>query len=227
MRSTGRTALTALVPILAVLALGAVSAAPALASSLPEFGKLNSGNRKLTLTSSSEAKLETVTGFTFRCGSSSGTGELTGAKTATIAFKFTGCGVNRASCTTSGDNEGEITTPSLPAELVYLSKEKHEAGLVVNYQQTDLAAWECEAGSPGGIHGSIIVPISPVNTSTTSHTLDFVGKEGTQQPTSYENAEGKKASAAPTMLLFAGGYTEGSLTDAFTATTKEGLEVKA
>ena len=213
------------VGLIAVLALGALSAAPAFAG-LPEFGKLNSGNRKLTLTSSSGTAFENYN-FIFRCDSSSGTGELTGAKTGTIILKFTGCVLNRASCSSPGDSPGEITTASLPAELVYTSKEKHEAALVVNYKQTDFAAWRCEAASEGGIHGSIIAPITAVNTKTTSHALDFVAKEYTQQPTSYENEEGTKVAAAPTMSILGEPFLEGSLADAFTATTKEGLEIKA
>jgi hypothetical protein len=191
---------------------------------LPEFKKTVS-NKKLTLTGS-VVGFKTVTGLSYSCGGSSGEGEITGVKTATIALKFAGCGVDGVKCTSEGDESGVITTGSLPAQLVYLSKEKHEVALVVNYHETNFASWVC-LGSNQGIHGSIIVPLSPVNTPSKSFTMDFAGKEGVQQPSSFEGAEGGKVAASPTMALVSEIYYQASLEDSMTLATKLQAEIQA
>jgi hypothetical protein len=182
---------------------------------------------KFTTTGGS-VKFETTSGTNYGCSTSSGKGEFLTAKTATITLTFKGCSDNGFKCTSEGAEAGTIATASLPVELVYLSKEKHEAGLVVNYHGTSLAKWRCEGGvSSAGIDESIVVPITPVNTSTKSFTIDFAGKSGIQQPSWYESAEGTKITDYPTMSLLGDGYQEGSLTDAMTLATLEKIEVKA
>jgi hypothetical protein len=190
---------------------------------LPEFKKIVN-NKKFTLTGG-ETHFRVVSGVNWGCGGTSAEGELTGAKTATIAFRFGDCGVSGGKCTTEGDESGEITTGSLPAQLVYLSKEKREVGLVVNYHETNFAAWHCP-GVSGGIHGSIIVPITPVNKATKSFAMDFAGKEGIQQPTSFEGAE-EKMFASPTMALISEIYQEGSMEASTSLATKLEAEIAA
>lgn len=207
--------------LVAVLAVCIVSVASASAA-LPEFKK-TVNNKKVTLTGGSDVTFTNVAGESYGCVGSSGEGEITGAKTATVALKWQRCAAGSKSCTTSGDEAGEITTGSLPAELVYLSKEKHEVGLVVNYDETAFASWVC-GGIAHGIHGSILVPIGPVNTAAKSFTMDFTGEKGVQQPTSYEGAEGK-VSVRPTMSLISEAYYEGSLGDSLTLGTTLPLEI--
>jgi hypothetical protein len=194
---------------------------------LPEFSKeaLHKPANAFTVEGSTVV-LKEVTGSNFTCDSVKAEGKFLTAKTASIAFKFFNCGVSGAFCKTIGAGEGEITTGTLPAELVYLSKEKHEVGLVVNYHATEFATWTCPTVKEGGIDGSIIVPIAPVNTKTASFTLGFAGKEGVQQPSSFEGAE-EKVSAFPTMSLFGGSFEEGSLGSSMTISDLEKVEIKA
>jgi hypothetical protein len=194
---------------------------------LPEFSKeaLEKPANKFTATGSGPGFRE-VTGTNYGCDSSSAEGKFLTAKTASIEFKFKGCGADGSSCTTPGDESGEITTGSLPAQLVYLSKEKHEAALVVNYHETDYATWDCPDVTEAGIHGSIIVPITPVNTKTASLTLAFEGEEGKQKPRSFEGFE-EKMSASPTLSLLGGPFDEGSVESSMKITDVEKIEVKA
>jgi hypothetical protein len=164
-------------------------------------------------------------GSSYGCSGSSGEGEITGATSAKVSLALTGCGADGTQCTSAGAKAGEIKTGSLPAALRYLSAEKHEAALVLNYHATDFAAWNC-AGAEHGIHGSIVVPITVINKSASSYTLKLAEESGQQTPRSFEGAEGK-VNASPTLSLIGSLYEEGSVTDTLTLKAGWAFEVKA
>jgi hypothetical protein len=199
------------------------------AAGLPEFSKgtIEPPANKFK-TGGASVHFESTSGINYGCTSGSAEGQFTGVKTATVSFKFIGCGDGGSACTTEGDESGEITTASMPAQLVYLSKAKHEAGLVVNYHEEtpQIATWSCPGAVDAGIQGSIIVPIAPVNTKTKSYTLHFVGTKGVQQPSAFEGVE-EKFSAFPEMSLLGDGYQEGSLESPLEFKDVEAIEVKA
>jgi hypothetical protein len=199
------------------------------APGLPEFkfGELKSV--KFTLKGTG-VTFTNVAGTTYSCTASKGEGELTGPKTASVRLVFTLCGAANFGCKSPGAEAEEIKTGALPAVLRYISKEKHEAGLVINYHEEKFAEWECSGFGGGlGIHGSIIAPITEVNVSSTTHTLNLVAggsKNAQQEPKSFEGAEGN-VSASPTLALISPSYEEGSVGSSFTMTSSHAVEVKA
>jgi hypothetical protein len=192
---------------------------------LPEFSP---ASKTLYTVKGSLVSFRTTAGLTYTCTASKGDGEITGAKSATAKLTFTGCGTATVKCQSEGAQSGEIKTGTLPVELVYVSKEHHEAGLVFNFKASAFATWACN-GTAQGIRNSIVATLSPVNASTTSHTVTFAETTtpGIQNPTQYENDEGKLVSAWAEMQIVSSAWLQGSLVNQLTLTTPEPLEVKA
>jgi hypothetical protein len=188
---------------------------------LPEFSP---ASKTLYTVKGGLVSFRTTAGLSYTCTASKGEGEITGAKSATAKLTFTGCGTGTVKCQSEGAQSGEINTGTLPVELVYVSKEHHEAGLVFTFTTT----WACN-GTAQGIRNSIIAVLSPVNVSTTSHTVTFAetNTAGIQNPTQYENDEGKLVSAWAEMQIVSSAWLQGSLIDQLTLTTPGPIEVKA
>jgi hypothetical protein len=174
-------------------------------------------------------KFEDNERVTYGCSASSGTGEITGAKTATVSLKFTGCGANGWSCQNEGAPSGEIKTGTLPAVLEYISRERQEAGLVVNYTSGTIAKWSCGTTTGLGLRGAVVAAITPVNSSSSTHTVTFAktANIGEQNPTQYENGEKRLVTAWPEMALINQTYFQGAVTDQLTLTTSEAVNIKA
>jgi hypothetical protein len=218
-----------LVALVAMLTLGALTSASASAA-LPEFHHAKEIALGYTL-NGGEVKFKTNSGLSYGCASSKGEGSVTGAKTATAKLTFKGCRAGFTPCQSEGAAAEEIKTGSLPVELVYISKEKHEAGLVFNYKPPlpfTFAKWACN-GTSQGIRNSIIAALTPVNTNTFSHTVTFAetNKAGIQNPTQYEDEEGKLITAWAEMQIVSTNWLQGALVNQLTLTTPEPLEVKA
>lgn len=216
---------------LVVLATASVLAATSASAALPEF-KYTSKHLQI---SGGEAKFTMVDGLTIHCSKVTGEGELTGAKTASAKLTFTGCGANGVQCESTGAPLGEVKTGTLPVELVYLSKEKHEVGLVFNYEEPThkfpppppltFAQWEC-SGRGGGMRRAVIATVSPVNTKASSFSVTFSQKStGVENPTFYEAETGEHINAFPELGIF-GAYEEGSMTDSATLAS-EAFEISA
>ena len=228
-----RTILTALTAALILTTTTAATASAALPEFTTQSGKTN---MKFTL-KGGEIDFETPS-VRFICAESTGEAAQTGKKTATATLTLKHCWSQSTECNTPGAKSGEIKTGSLPVELVYISKEHKEAALIFNYHATEPKAtfvtWECDGGLATGlgIRGSIIAPITPVNTQTETHTFKFAStKMGLQSPTEYETETGTKAKAFPELALFASAfYEEGDLKGQWTMTDAAGsgtLEIKA
>jgi hypothetical protein len=232
----------------AILALSGLATSQALATETlaftPQSGKLPV--KGVTLKSGSGGIDFTQETTVYGCSSMTAEGEITGRKTAKLKFVFKGCGTpNGTQCHTLGAPEGEIKTETLPVELVYTSKAKHEAALDLNYEEPteafpppphkQLATWYCKSlfeSGPYGIRGSILAPITPVNTLTNTFKLKLTEKEHKQTPTTYETEAGKAYTAFPEMALISEFYSEGALWGSTQAElaipTLEGkLEIKA
>jgi hypothetical protein len=227
----------------AIAAFAAINAGQAFATETLSFSPLSNKfpvhasvkGGSLTLTQEGEK--------TIVCSKSSGEAEITGHKTAKIKLTLSSCGSGFSTCNTHGAASGEIKTEALPVELVYVSKEKHEAGLDINYQtppaeKGQLVSYECELlGSKQtgyGVRGSIVAPVTPVNTDVMTHKAKLA-KNATyawiQSPVSYETETGTSFKAFPEVALTSPNtYYEGSVTDELEITSLESqgpVEIKA
>jgi hypothetical protein len=183
-------------------------------------------------------------GTSYGCSASTGEGQITGHKTGTVKLKLTGCRTMPSfqPCQNTATS-GEIVSLSLPVQLVYKSKASHEAALDLNYEEPteefppppkkQLATWHCgslnEFG-PFGIRGSILAPVTPVNTLTLAHTVKMLEHEGLQSPSSYETEAGKVFSAFPELAIFTTTYFKGAVTGELEMKTIEAegkIEIKA
>jgi hypothetical protein len=105
--------------VVAILVLGAVTSASALAA-LPEFSTRNGA--KYIVTQSGEGTLSTAKSGSIKCKNGSGTGEVTGAKTATAKVNFKECkeSVFNTACKTTGAGANEIQSVLLKGTLYYI-----------------------------------------------------------------------------------------------------------
>lgn len=226
----------------AIAAFAAVNAGQAFATEtlyfLPQSGKFPI--KKVAVKGS--VMLFTEAGATSQrsCTSVTGEGEITNRRTAKLKLTLKGCGAINSLCHSKGAAEGEVVTGTLPVELVYTSKEHHEAALDINYEEPgtgtkQLISWECTSGLlgeiPGGVRGSILAPVTPVNSMVATHALSLKAKEERQTPSTYETETGSKFEAFPEVSLLAPEtYAKGSMTGSLELTTskEEGnVEIKA
>jgi hypothetical protein len=139
------------------------------------------------------ADLSTSGGNFIECKEHKSQGEITGAKAASLTIELTGCRLvgPEVSCKTEGSPAEHIVLPG-SGTLVYISKSTKKIGLLFNLPEV---VYECEDGLGGGIRGSIVIPVTPINTKTTKFDLPIHGAKGVQEPTEYENekSEVKKA----------------------------------
>jgi hypothetical protein len=226
---------TVLAVVTAALAISAIAVADAAA--LPSF-EPGSGKfpAKFSL-KGKEVQFQEIEGETMVCGTSKGEGEVTGKQTATAKLTMTECRILPGdTCQTAGAKRGEIKTGVLPVELVYLSKEHKEAGLVFNYENPTIkpppnltfAGFQCE-GVGLGMRHSVIVPVTPVNTKSLSYSLKFAGAGGLQKPAVYENEAGQEIKAVAQMGLITSNWNQGDMIDSMelTTTAGEAIEIKA
>ncbi len=233
MRSIIRTILLGVIAVLALSVLASASASAA----LPEFKgaefpeRITFSGTEVEITNTIWEGLESP-----RCASGEGEGNITGAQTATVKLHFNKCAsASTGSCMSRGAKSEEIVTSSMPAQLVYLSKEKHEAALVIDYstkkasEMTPFAEWECNTlGGLNAVRGPIVVPIA-TNKKQKTYTLSLAATKGKQTPSAYENAEGKQVSAYPEAEVGnGGGWNPGSMTAGkFEMTARAAIEIKA
>lgn len=228
---------------LAVFALSGVAASSAAATETLSFVP-QSPKFPVKVTVKGGEVLFTEESISYGCSSVTGEGEITSHKAAKIKFTFKHCFSVQLGleCKSSGAAKEEIKTGNLPVQLVYISKAKHEAALDINYQvpseefppppHNQLASWECGLVSGMGARWSIIGAVTPVNTSTLSHTVKLAqSSPGIQKPTKYETEEAKTYEAFPELNLLGGTkYFQGSVTDELEVTSVAGqgtVEIKA
>lgn len=172
------------------------------------------------------------------CGSTTtGEGEITGPKIAWLKLHFTGCKENFGTeFHTPGAKNEEVITEKLPVELVYTSKEHHEAALDLNNKSGTFATWEYPGFYSGcGMRGPVLSPVSPVNSSVLTHTLTLhvtTSGEEIQTPSRYESEAGTKFSAVPEVNMFCSGFLNGGITnegklEISTSAAEGAVEIKA
>jgi hypothetical protein len=209
-----RTGVTLLAAIVA-LAIGAVASTSASAAELEQIP--SSG--KFTV-SAAGGTFETKSGSKITCKTVSGSGEVTGVKTATSKVTFEGCTSSGFKCT-AGKTAGNIET-EINGELVWLSKSGLKAG-----QKLSLAkelSVTC-AIIKIAVKGSSLCPVEPVNTKTTTIKLVCTQTGGKQSFTEYENEKGEKFKAV-TESNKGGGFEESGLSSTESLSFSTMVEVK-
>ncbi len=201
MRFISRGALAASVAALALSVVGAASASAALPEFVPHAGgKFPATFEGKIETPGEEGKLGEIRfsagGITLmRCkGGAKLKGEITGAKTASLTIDVEGCeDPGEEQCSSSGAAKG-IVVLSGSASPVYLEKATKNVGVLLPVGTIDI---ECAGGLQYTLSGSLLSPITPVNTETTKFELRYAeNKAGTEEEyTSYENEKGEKISA--------------------------------
>jgi hypothetical protein len=191
---------------------------------LPEFRKIVE-NKKLTFSLGFLAIQSE--GHIASCNSGSGEGEILTEHTATATLHLKGCIAFDSYCTSSGAQEDEVVTNAIPVRLVYLSREKHEAALDLNYgnRTTPMFEAECTDSDHLGARGEVLVPIAYKEAK--AFTMKLQSNEGVQTPKQYESSEDKLVTALPEVQLFSL-YFAGALQDELVEmTTAKIIEVKA
>lgn len=132
----------------------------------------------------------------FSCKRSKGTGLITGAKSGTATLTLEECGTALGYKCQSGAVGGVITFESIPFVLVYTAKEPTKTvALAFNHGAGTTTKFNCQSVE-GGARGTILMPLTPLNTLSKSFTLKMNTAEGIQTPRENftESLEGKEAS---------------------------------
>jgi hypothetical protein len=227
MRSKNRNILTVLVAVFAFGAVGVSSAAAA----LPEFvhgeGEAFPVSFEGGLSGTEEARIETSQlGTELECGNVKITGSITGAKAATVTDAMRECALfGEKPCETAKAGAGKVTITG-SASLDYTKKTGKEVALVLSVGETKITCAE----ETLTIKGSIILPVTPVNTKTTKYQMTIKGASGKQAVTQYENEKGEIKTASLTAQVGSGDpFWSADLTlgQPLTLTTANALTISA
>jgi len=202
--------------------------------SLPHFGKYEwipgPGSSPKFTGKSAAVVLETTGGKKVKCASSTSEGEYTGAKSATLGLKLSGCAIVKGgACQTAGANAGEVTAGGLQAQLGFI-RDVEQNGEFLPSVGWDLShagsivSAECGTGKESlVVSGSVIAPISTIDKMTASYTLKYSQAAGKQTPEAFEEEPNDTLRAS-----FGGGSGEqAGLATAVKVANAEKLEVKA
>jgi hypothetical protein len=155
-------------------------------------------------------------------------GEITGAKAASLTADFEGCHEHRLTaetCHSVGAASGVIVT-SGSGSLVYLNKATKQVGVVLSVSEVNI---ECKGGIIWKLKGTVISPITPINTETTKYELRYRAKsDGIEEFTSYENEKGGQTNTELKVSL-GSGWASVSLEEgeALKLTASKSLEISA
>jgi len=183
-------------------------------------------------TSGKAVTLETVAGAKVKCTESSGSGEYTGTKTATLGVTLTGCEneASKQACESSGAGEGEIVADGLHASLGFIRDvvlELDNETVAVGWSLaggSTLIDGQCAGGTQGlVVTGSVIGTVASVDKMAPSNTLRFEGKGGVQVPQSFE----EEPKDTLTATIGSQGAQAAGLTDIVKVANAERLEFKA
>ena len=197
MRYKGRTALAALV---AVFVLGAVASASAFAAP-PEF-KLDTAGESFPTTIGNSLQKGYAgfnsTDLSGSCEQNKLTGEITGVKAVSLTLEWVGCARGGTSIENEGASENGHIVISGSGTLVFIDKAKNEVGILLPLKEVKLIAGTLKFS----IRGSIVVPISPINTATHTFNLPIHEKSvGRQEVSSYENEKGEIENTSLAVVL--------------------------
>jgi len=182
----------------AALALTAVASASASAA-LPEFvpGHLSKFPIPIELKSNglTPGLLEDSGGFKFgECRGVAAKGEITGAKAVPLTLEVENCAkLSLGSCTSVGSPIG-VQVFAGNGTLVYINKATKQVGVALKLNEGHIL---CGSGYEVATKGTVVIPITPINTET--WTLHVVLKEsnGKQQFELYENEIGEIVKGTP------------------------------
>lgn len=229
-----------LVAMAALLLVGALGVASASATEVLKFVPKTHFPQLYTISGGESALTSSSGEPSLTCESVTGQGEVTGTKTATAKLTFKKCKDTFIDKCQSGIEvpEGEIKTGTLAVQLVYTSKEHHEAALDLNYfvpkgTIPQFAKWVCtEFGTfshEGQSRGSVVAPVTPVNKSALSYTVSLVEAGHHQKPASYETEAGTKVNEVfpEVKWLSSAGWEEAAMHATLTLKTFEAIEIVA
>jgi hypothetical protein len=188
------------------------------------------GTDKRFTGSGSKVTLESVDGIKVTCTGSSVTGEYTGPKAAVASLTLTGCerSATKEPCQSASAASGEIVAHSLAGELGFIEDEATESkvtvsvGLDLSHAPTLLSA-ECAGAKEAlAVTGSVIAPITKVDTMSSTFSLGYKASVGAQQPEAFEE-EPKDALTA----TLGQGTEQAGLSTKEKLTNEEKLEIRA
>jgi hypothetical protein len=189
MRSRYRTVLVVLAAVFAVSVVGAASASAALPEFVPGAGEklpiALEGSFPTAKAISLETEIEAWGGI---CEGVKSSGSITGAKTLSLSLTLQNCKVDSGEgCETEGSEEG-LETLSGSASLVYVDKATKQVAALL----TPSASVVRCAGEKLKVKGSLLIPLTPVNTKTSKPGF-ILKKSGLahNEITSYENEKGE------------------------------------
>ncbi len=154
------------------------------------------GEHKKLITASGPVSLETTGKTRIACQSSAGSGEYTGAKTATLMLSLTGCEnlTTLQKCQTTPATAGKIESSPLEGEIGYI---KAGATPVVGLDlkgTPDLFTFECgqlpESPVLYTVEGSVIAPIKPTDKMTEEFKVLYKEVKGSPGKQAVESFEG-------------------------------------
>jgi hypothetical protein len=137
------------------------------------------------------------------CAESEGFGFLLDSRKAISAYAFYGCETIGGSkggqvCESKEAEEpGEIESPVIDAELVFIDQATKAVGMVLDPDGGVYLEFEC-GGENVKAFGPFVSPVGPINQESTTFTASLTRSGATQIPTSYETLTGERVSAIPT-----------------------------
>ncbi len=174
--------------------------------------------------------LETVGKGSLTCSASTSEGEYTGSKTQKLTLTLTGCQLGPkgkgGACQSASASSGEIRTASLEGQLEFIKENEEPATPEVGSDLkpssgTNIATFEC-GGKAVSVGGSVIVPVTALDTMASSFKYKALSSGGIQTPEEFEG--GPKD-----VLSFnsGSGAEQAGLKTTETVTNEEPLEIKA
>jgi hypothetical protein len=142
------------------------------------------------------------------CTSSTGSGKITGVKSAEIAMTFEGCQSGGNKCTSAGDPTGDISTQTLAVTLIGHGETgpkgqeplSNEAWSDLAGKSGPWAIYTCEGGIEDEINGDVVGVTTPTNSAAPNSTLTFAKGGPEQNLTTTRSISGGLIGTAPTFL---------------------------
>lgn len=136
------------------------------------------------------------------CEDSSGSGELTGPRTALSEYSFSGCETQGGSsfgldCKSAGAEPNEIRSGPIEAELVFINQFTHQVGMLLDPHGGVYLSFECGAQKVKAI-GPFLSPVGPIDQVSQTFTATLGRVNSTQVPDQYEGPSGGPIPAVPT-----------------------------
>jgi hypothetical protein len=198
MRFISRGALAASVAALALSVAGVATASAALPEFVPDGGAKFpiAASGSVTGEAESSIRMDVPVISWFYCKNAKFSDEITGAKAVSVTTDLEGCHEKTATsheCASAGAASGTIVL-SGKGSLVYLEKATKKVGVLLPVGKVKVTCKDNET-EKYTITGSILSPITPVNTELTTYELRYREKKaGLEEYTAYENESGKKTS---------------------------------